>query len=262
MKLLWRGAGVILLAAALGLSDGCAVSMRKTLPGMAVPPEAVISVLDRLSGELQTDKQIIRVRLFDKGRTFSGDGALCYRAPDTLQLSIYGPPFSTLWMQMLTRGDSITVALPKDNRLVHASRDDPQPVTKLAGSEGLTSSEFLGGVTGIFQIERFRLPGMQEVAAAEGEVRRLRFFNNSMAYEFVYSSRLDAVVRFIHYQDGKKRREIIRSEFKEIGGLQRAGKTIYRDYFEDREITVLVGKEEVNPELAEEAFKILMSDGT
>jgi hypothetical protein len=260
--LLGKAAGLVLLAAALNLPAGCAVSMRKTLPGTAVPPETVIGKLERLSGDLQTNKQIFRVRLFDKGRTFSGDGALCYRAPDTLQLSIYGPPFSTLWIQMLTRGDSITLVLPKDNRVVHASRSDPYPVNRLAGSEGLTDAEFLGGVTGIFHIERFRLPGMQEVAAAEGEVQRLRFFNESVAYEFVYSSTLNAVVHFIHYQDGKKHREIMRSEFKEIGGMQRAGKTIYRDYFEDREITVLVGKEQVNPELAEGAFKILLPDGT
>jgi len=236
--------------------------MSKTLPGVSVSPETVISSLQRLSGNLQTNKQIFRVRLLDKGRTFSGDGALCYRAPDTLQLSIYGPPFSTLWMQMLTRGDSIILVLPKDNRVVYASRSDPHPVTRLAGSEGLTDAEFLGGVTGIFPLERFRVPGMQEVAAAEGEIQRLRFFSESVAYEFVYSSRLDAVVHFIHYHNGKKRREIIRSEFKEIGGLQRAGKTTYRDYFEDREITVLVGKEEVNPELAEGTFKILLPDGT
>lgn len=262
MKLLWKTASLILLAAAMSLPAGCAVSMRKTLPGMAVPPETVISKLKRLSGDLQTNKQIFRVRLFDKGRTFSGDGSLCYRAPDTLQLSIYGPPFSMLWLQMLTRGDSITLVLPKDNRVVRASRNDPHPVTRLAGSEGLTDAEFLGGLTGIFPIERYRVPGLQEVAAVEGEVQRLRFFNDSVAYEFVYSSRLDAVVHFIHYHHGKKRREIMRSEFKQIGGLQRAGKTTYRDYFEDREITVLVGKEEVNPELAEGAFKILLPDGT
>lgn len=262
MKLLWKAAGLILLAVAVNLPSGCAVSMRKTLPGMAVPPETVVGKLERLSGDLQTDKQIFRVRLFDKGRTFSGDGALCYRTPDTLQLSIYGPPFSTLWLQMLNRGDSVTLVLPKDNRVVRASRNDPRPVTRLAGSEGLTDAEFLGGVTGIFHLERFRLPGMQEVAAVEGEVQRLRFFNDSLAYEFVYSSRLDAVVHFIHYHEGKKRREIMRSEFKEIGGLQRAGKTTYRDYFEDREITVLVGKEEVNPQLTENAFKILLPDGT
>ena len=260
--MLWKAAALVLVAAALNLPAGCAVSMRKTLPGVAIPPETVIGKLERLSGDLQTNKQIFRVRLFDKGRTFSGDGALCYRAPDTLQLSIYGPPFSTLWIQMLTRGDSITLVLPKDNQVVYASRKDPQPVSRLAGSEGLTDAEFLGGVTGIFHIERFRMPGMQEVAATEDELERLRFFNESVAYEFVYSSTLDAVVHFIHYQHGKKHREIMRSEFKEIGGLQRAGKTTYRDYFEDREITVLVGKEQVNPELAEGAFKILLPDGT
>jgi len=253
---------LVLVAAALGLPAGCAVSMRKKLPGMAVPPETVISKLERLTGELRTNKQIFRVRLFDKGRTFSGDGALCYRAPDTLQLSIYGPPFSTLWMQVLTRGDSILLVLPKDNRVVHASRDDPHPVSRLAGSESLTDAEFLGGVTGIFHLERFLMPGMQQTAAAEGEVERLRFFNDSVAYEFVYSSKLNAVVHFIHYRDGRKHREIMRSEFKQIGGMQRAGKTVYRDYFEDREITVLVGKEEVNPELAEGAFELLLPDGT
>jgi len=69
VKLLWKTAGLIFLAAAMSLPAGCAVSMRKTLPGMAVPPETVISKLKRLSGDLQTNKQIFRVRLFDKGRT-------------------------------------------------------------------------------------------------------------------------------------------------------------------------------------------------
>ena len=80
-----------------------------------MPPEEVVEALKRLNDELATNKQIFRVRLLDKGRTFSGDGALVYRSPDTLQMSIYGPPFTTLWMQLLSRGDSITVVLPKDN---------------------------------------------------------------------------------------------------------------------------------------------------
>ena len=246
---------------ALLWQTGCAVSLRKTLPGVEADPESVVQLLDGLSQSLKTDKQIIRVRLLDKGRTFSGDGALIYRAPDTLQLSIYGPPFSTLWLQMLTRGDSVLVVLPKDNRVVRASRNDPQPVTRLAGSEGLSDAVFLGGVTGIFQLERFQEPGMRMIAAADGRLRRLRLFNDSTAYEFVFDSGLEAVVQFLYYDRGKKSREIIRSDFKPVGNLQRATKTIYRDYLQDREITVLVSKEEVNPDLAEEAFKILMPEG-
>ena len=236
--------------------------MRKRLPGQAVNPEEVISALKTQARLLETNKQIFRVRLLDKGRTFSGDGALLYRAPDTLRLSIYGPPFTTLWMQVLTRGDSITVILPKENRVVRALRSDPRPVTHLAGSQGLTDAEFLGGVTGIFHVDRFRAPGMKASAACEGDIERLRFSNDSLAYEFVYDRNLEAVVHFVHYYKGKKHREILRSDFKEIDGIQRASKTVYRDYFEDREITVLVGKEEVNPILAEEAFQILPLDGT
>ena len=251
----------IIVAVALLWQMGCAVSMRKSLPGVETDPETAVARLDSLTRSLQTDKQIIRVRLLDKGRTFSGDGALMYRAPDTLQLSIYGPPFSTLWLQLLTRGDSVLVVLPKDNRIVRASRTDPQPVTRLAGSEGLSDAVFLGGVTGIFQLERFRCPGMKIIAATDGRLCRLRLFNDSTAYEFVFDSGLDAVVQFLHYDRGKKSREIIRSDFKPVGSLQRATKTIYRDYLQDREITVLVSKEEVNPELTEGAFKILLPEG-
>ncbi|HUU27546.1 MAG TPA: hypothetical protein VM123_07020 [archaeon] len=239
---------------------GCSVSMRMTLPGDAVDPEGVIGRLDHLSDLLQTNKQIFRVRLLEKGRTFSGDGALFYRAPDTLQLSIYGPPFTTLWMQMLKQGDSLIMVLPKENRVVRASSGDPGPVTRLAGSEGLTDAEFLGGVTGIFNIDSFRRPGMRAYAAVKGEIESLRLADDLMVYEFAYNHELEAVVHFVHYYKGQKQREILRSDFKEIGGLKRATKTVYRDYFEDREIIVLVGKEEVNLKLAKNAFQILLPD--
>jgi len=250
-----------LLGTIILLSSACSVGMRQSLSGQAMDPESVIARFDSLGQELRTNKQIFRVRLIDKGRSFSGDGALVYRAPDTLQLSIYGPPFTTLWLQMLTRGDSLTLFLPKENRVVRASSGDPRPVAQLAGSEGLTDAVFLGGVTGIFNIQRFLHPGMTVTATAEGTLERLRLTGESQVYEFVYDSRLNAVVGFVHYQESKKKREITRSDFKEIGGLQRASRTLYRDYLEDREITVLVGKEEVNLSLAENAFQILLPNG-
>ena len=252
---------LLLILLAFNLA-GCAVGMRRSLPGVALDPETVIADLQRITDQLRTDKQIFRVRLLDKGRTFSGDGALVYRAPDTLQLSIYGPPFSTLWMQMLTRGDSITIFLPKEGKVVRTSRGDSAQINQMATSRGLSNAEFLGGVTGIFQIDRFRTEGMQALAAEEGPVKRLRLFDEVKAYEFVYDSQLEAVVHFIHYRNGKKQSEITRAEFRRVGPLARAARTVYRDYYEDREITVLVGKEEVNPTLAAEAFQILLPDGS
>jgi len=240
---------------------GCAASLQQRLPGTAVPPEEVIEALKRLNDKLATNKQIFRVRLLDKGRTFSGDGALVYRSPDTLQMSIYGPPFTTLWMQLLSRGDSITVLLPKDNRVVRAVRSNTSPISELADSRGLTDGVFLGGVTGIYQIERFLHPTMEAAAAAEGRRLRLRLSNERTAYEFVYDRDLDAVVRFAHYRKGKLSREIIRSQFKAVQGMQRACKTVYRDYLADREITVLVGKEEINPELEDASFEIILPEG-
>ncbi|MFH1071278.1 MAG: hypothetical protein V1794_16795 [Candidatus Glassbacteria bacterium] len=251
----------VLLLAALHLA-GCSVGMRGTLPGVALDPEAVIGDLERIAGQLRTDKQIFRVHLLDKGRTFSGDGALVYSAPDTLQLSIYGPPFTTLWMQMLTRGDSITVVLPKENKVVRTTRNDPSQITEMAGSRGLTDAEFLGGVTGVFHLDLFRTAGMRLLAARDGSLTRLRLFDEDRAYEFAYDSQLDAVVQFIHYRNGKKQSEITRTDFRRIESLARAAKTVYRDYYEDREITVLVGKEEVNLKLSVEAFQILLPDGS
>jgi len=243
-----------------GLGSGCAVAM-KQLGGTPIEPEAVLADLDRLEQDLQTNKQIFRVRLLDKGRTFSGDGALFFHAPDTLQMSIYGPPFTTLWMQMLQRGDSITVVLPKENRVVRAQRGNPEPLARLSSSEGLTDGEFLGGVTGIFKAERFRREGMHEQAAQEGTLRRLRLSGNNSVYEFTYDTALRAVVRFAHYEHGKIRREIVRSEFRPVNGMQRATHTVYRDFQEDREITVLVSKEEINQELTAKAFEITLPEG-
>ena len=249
-----------LLGLVLLLAAGCAVSMQKRLPGTAVPPEEVVEALKRLDTHLETDKQIFRLRLLDKGRTFSGDGALVYRSPDTLQMSIYGPPFTTLWMQLLSRGDSITLFLPKDNRVVRAVRSDTWPINELADSRGLTDGEFLGGVTGIYQIERFFHPTMQATAAEDGRILRLRLSDERKAYEFVYDKDLDAVVRFARYEKGRLSREIIRSDFKAVQGMQRAGKTVYRDYLADREITVLVGKEEINLDLKDSSFEILLPE--
>ena len=155
--------------------------------------------------------------MLDKGITFSGDGALAYRAPDTLQLSIYGPPFSTLWMQMLSRGDSIVVVLPKDDKVIRASRSDPLPVTKLAGSEGLTDAEFMGAVTGSFDVDRFRTPGATALASSSDGISRLRLIDGDSVYEFVFDEDLEAVLRFVHYRGGKKRREVTREEFQDLG---------------------------------------------
>lgn len=248
---------IILLAVNLA---GCAAGMKRSLPGVALDPQTVIDDLERIADQLKTNKQIFRVRLLDKGRTFSGDGALVYCAPDTLQLSIYGPPFTTLWMQMLSRGDSITIVLPKEDKVVRAHRGDSAQISQMASSRGLSNAEFLGGVTGIFYIDRFRTEGMQALAAEEGPLKRLRLFDEVKAYEFVYDHQLEAVVQFIHYRNGKKQSEITRAEFRRVGALSRAARTVYRDYNEDREITVLVGKEEVNPELSAEAFQILLPD--
>ncbi len=247
----------VLLVMALML-NACAVSMKKTLPGVRVDPETVAGKIERAAGLLKTDKQIFRVRLLDKGRTFSGDGALAYRSPDTLQLSIYGPPFTTLWMQMLSRGDSIVVVLPKDSKVIRASRKDPQPLTKLAGSEGLTDAQFMGAVTGAFQLECFRGPGTVATAATVDGISTLRLSEGATVYEFQYADSLEAVLSFVYYRDGKKCREVTRTDFRIVDSLPRARKTIYRDYVEDREITVLVGKEQVNPELADEAFQLLL----
>ncbi|MBN2288706.1 MAG: hypothetical protein JXQ83_05190 [Candidatus Glassbacteria bacterium] len=241
---------------------GCAAGMQKRLPGMAVPPEEVVEALKRLDDHLNTDKQIFRVRLLDKGRTFSGDGALVYRSPDTLQMSIYGPPFTTLWMQLLSRGDSITVVLPKDNRVVRAMRSDTREIAELANSRGLTDGEFLGGVTGVYQIERFLHPGTEAEAAAEGQILRLRLLDDQTVCEFVYDKGLEAVVRFVRYRKGRLSREIIRSDFEEVQGMKRPRKTVYRDYLADREITVLVGKEEINPDLEDSSFEIILPEGS
>jgi hypothetical protein len=247
-----------LLMVVILLSNACAVSMKKTLPGVRVDPEIVADKIERAAGLLKTDKQILKVRLLDKGRTFSGDGALAYRSPDTLQLSIYGPPFTTLWMQMLSRGDSIVVVLPKDSKVIRASRKDPLPLTKMAGSEGLTDSQFMGAVTGVFQLDGFRGPGTVATAATVDGVSTLRLSEGATVYEFQYADSLEAVLSFVHYRDGKKCREVTRAEFQTVDLLPRAKKTIYRDYIQDREITVLVVKETVNPELADEAFQLLL----
>lgn len=259
LKISWKQS-TWLLWLVLPAMVGCVASLQKRLPGTTVPPEKVVEVLKRLDDDLRTDKQIFRVRLLDKGRTFSGDGALVYRSPDTLQMSIYGPPFTTLWMQLLSRGDSITVVLPKDNRVVRAVRSDTDPISELADSRGLTDAEFLGGVTGIYQIERFFYPTMVAAAAEEGQILRLRLSNDQTAYEFVYDKVLDAVVHFARYDKGRLNREIIRSEFKDVQGMQRAGKTVYRDYLADREITVLVGKEEINLDLEDSSFEIILPE--
>ncbi len=245
------------MALAVGLS-ACSVSMRKTLPGVRVDPGSVAGKIERAAGRLRTNKQIFRVRLLDKGRTFSGDGALAYRSPDTLQLSIYGPPFTTLWMQMLSRGDSIVVVLPKDDKVIRASRNDPLPVTRLAGSEGLTDAQFMGAVTGAFWLERFRGPGTVATAAVADGISTLRLSEGDTVYEFRYADSLGAVLSFVYYRDGKKRHEVTRGDFHTVNSMSRARKMVYRDYDEDREITVLVGKEEVNPELAAEAFQLLL----
>lgn len=234
--------------------------MKQRLGGQPIEPAVVLADLHNLEKSLQSNKQIFRLRLLDKGRTFSGDGALFYRAPDTLQMSIYGPPFTTLWMQMLVRGDSITVVLPKENRVVRTTHGNTGALDQLSSSEGLTDGEFLGGVTGIFHIDRFRRPGMIEQAAVEGSIRRLRLTGESLAYEFDYDIGLAAVVKFIHYERGKLRRQIERTEFREADGFRRASKMVYRDYIEDREITVLVSKEEVNRTLADKAFEITLPE--
>ena len=248
-------------ALAAGLICACSVSMKQSMPGVRVDPEVVAARIERAAQLLQTDKQIFRVRMLDKGRTFSGDGALAYRAPDTLQLSIYGPPFTTLWMQTLSRGDSIVLVLPKDDKVIRASRSDPLPVTKLAGSEGLTDAEFMGAVTGAFQVQRFQTAGTSALATSEPGIDRLRLIDGESVYEFVYDTGLEAVIQFVHYYAGKKRREVTREDFHTIDSLPRARKTIYRDYDEDREITVQVGKEDVNPALADEAFQLLLPQG-
>lgn len=250
------------VAVLLSLAAGCSVAMKQRLSGTPIEPSVAIADLQSLEKDIQTNKQIFRVRLLDKGRTFSGDGALFFRAPDTLQMSIYGPPFTTLWMQMLQRGDSITVVLPKENRVVRARRGNTENLTRLSSSEGLTDGEFLGGVTGIFNLSRFRHPGMREEAAEDGSLRSLRLIGDGSVYEFTFDRGLRAVVRFAHYEDGKLRREISRSEFKpRPDGLQRATRTVYRDFVEDREITVLVSKEEINQALTGKAFDITLPEG-
>lgn len=240
---------------------GCGVAMKQKLSGRPIEPSVVIADLRELEKSIETNKQIFRVRLLDKGRTFSGDGALFYRAPDTLQMSVYGPPFSTLWMQMLVRGDSITVVLPKDSRVVRTERGNADALDRLSSSQGLTDGEFLGGVTGIFHLDRFHRPGMKEEAAVNGSVRRLRLSGESLAYEFDYDIGLGAVVKFSHYERGKIRRQIERTEFREADGRRRASKMVYRDYVEDREITVMVSKEEINRPLAGNAFDINIPEG-
>ncbi|MEA2063236.1 MAG: hypothetical protein U9P14_06040 [Gemmatimonadota bacterium] len=251
----------LLCLSVLTMAAGCATGLQKRLPGTTVDPQAVLERLERLSAGLVTDKQIFRVRLLDKGRTFSGDGALVYRAPDTLQMSIYGPPFSTLWIQLLSRGDSITVVLPKENRVLRAVRSKGTVVGELALSRGLTDGEFLGGVTGIYQVERFMQPGMRMTAAEQGRLLRLRLTDDRVVCEFVFDDVLEAVVHFTRYENSKLVREIIRSDFKEIQGMQRAGKTVYRDFIEDREITVLVGKEVINLDLEDKQFEITVPRG-
>lgn len=251
-----RGLLPAVMVLLLLLLQGCGVGLRKELPGAPAPPEEVAAQLGRLGDGLRTDKQIFRVRLLDKGRSFSGDGALYYKQPDSVQLQIYGPPFSTLWLQMLSLGDSLVVYLPREDRVVRSSRQEPGEVARLAGSEGLTDAVFLGGVTGVFDLERFRLPGMTETAAREGELSYLRLVLGELTYEFIYDSRQQAVVAFRHYQQGQKRREIVRSGFRQVEGLQRAGHVVYRDYLEDREITVDVAKEEVNDSLPAGAFAL------
>ncbi|MBW7998042.1 MAG: hypothetical protein FVQ81_16035 [Candidatus Glassbacteria bacterium] len=250
------------VAVLAALSSACSVSMLQTLPGVQVDPEEVAGLIENSAARLVTDKQIFRIRLLDKGRTFSGDGALVYRAPDTLQLSIYGPPFSTLWMQVLSRGDSIVVVLPKDDKVIRASSSDPLPVTRLAGSEGLTDAEFLGAVTGAFRVGRFRNERTRAIAATDGGVSTLRLIDAETVYEFQYDHGLEAVVKFTHYREGKLRREVTRGEFQTVDSLPRATKTVYRDYDEDREITILVSKEEVNPELPDDAFQLLILEGS
>jgi hypothetical protein len=242
----------------LPVITGCATNMQKSLPGIEVPAEEVVQTLKRLSDGLATDKQIFRVRILDKGRTFRADGALVYRSPDTLQMSIFGPPFTTLWMQLLTRGDSIAVVLPKENRVVRAVRSDTRQLGEMADSKGLTDGEFLGGVTGIYQIERFLNPSMRTVATSDGGTLRLRLFDDQSAYEFVYDKGLDAVVRFARYRKGRLSREIIRSDFVEMQGMQRPGKTVYRDYLADREIIVFVSKEYINLKLEDSSFEIMV----
>jgi len=159
---------------------------------------------------------------------------------------------------VLNRGDSVVVVLPKDDKVIRASRTDPLPVTRLAGSEGLTDAQFMGAVTGSFLIDRFRGPATLAAASSDAGISILRLSEGGTVYEFEYTDSLEAVTSFVQYRDGRKSREVIRGQFERIESLPRALKTVYRDYEEDREITVSVVKEEVNPQLPEEAFQLLL----
>ena len=242
---------------------GCSLSLQNNLPGEQIAADRVIGMLESTRENIETNKQIFKVRLLDKGRTFSGDGALVFRAPDTLQLSIYGPPFTTLWMQLLAEGDSVTAVLPKEKRVIKADRRDSDRVSNLAGSRGLTDGEFLGGVTGIFPVNSFKRDGMSSLASKDTDgLYHLRFYNDWLAYEFVYDTKIKAVIKFDRYEDGKISREILRSDFREVEGFMRPQKTVYRDFFDDREITVLVNKEQINIKLNDKSFNISVPPGS
>ena len=253
----------ICIAVVAVILTGCSISLQNNLPGEQIAVDRVIGMLESTRENLETNKQIFKVRLLDKGRTFSGDGALVFRAPDTLQLSIYGPPFTTLWMQLLAEGDSVTAVLPKEKRVFKADRRDSDRVSNLAGSRGLTDGEFIGGVTGIFPVDSFRRAGMASLASKDTDgLYHLRFYNDWLAYEFVYDTRIKAVIKFDRYEDGKISREILRSDFREVEGFMRPQKTVYRDFFDDREITVLVSKEQINIEISNKSFNISVPAGS
>ena len=63
---------------------------------------------------------------------------------------------------------------------------------------------------------------------------------------FVYDTKINAVIKFNRYEEGKISREILRSDFSGSRGFHEAAeKLFYRDFFDDREITVLVSKEQI-----------------
>lgn len=212
----------------------------------AVP---VVAELGRLHDAIERTKRIFDVTLVEGGRRFHGEGAFSYRAePLAARGDVFGPQ-STAVLRFALFGDSLTVELPREGKLLRGRLGDPR-FAELAGEKALVTPEVLGALLGAYEVERWVERADRVAAGTDGDRRTLYIWEDGALHALTL--RGDRLVEYRQARDGELAIRVEFEEFEPVGGRSSPRRVVVRDFAHDRWLVLDVTRE--HEEVTDAAF--------
>jgi hypothetical protein len=244
---------VLLPFAVLALAS-CAATIREEAgrAEQTLPPQLIRRLLGRGWTQLDQGKRIFDIRLSDRRRVLSGEGALSYETrPVRLRLDVFGP-HATPVFSLIQVDDSMAVRLYDERRFVSGPVGDPA-FARLTEGRTFTGQELLGALLGAYDVPALLGSGGEAGGGSDtlgydaGDEWVVFLIEPGRAHRFGYSKADSSLMTYRQDRGDRPAYDVRFSDYRPVEGRPRPFRIQLEDVPERRTIRVNVRTESFQP---------------